>query len=229
MAKVKYTAIVADIRGKLSGSVFSKNRGGSYVRTKVTPVNRKTTEQANVRNRLGTFSQNFRALLQSQIQGWNQAVGNFAKTDIFGDIKNPSGINLYVKLNANLDRVGIAAISDAPQPSSVPAITAISGTAAAGTPALSIVFAPSPVPADTSFVISVTKQKSAGQSFFGGQYVDLVVKAAGSTSPVNALAAYTARFGALQAGAKIGVSIQAINEITGQAGVSISTEIVVAP
>ena len=44
MAKILTTAIVADIRNKLNGSVFSKNRYGAYVRTKVTPVNPQTDD-----------------------------------------------------------------------------------------------------------------------------------------------------------------------------------------
>ncbi len=67
MAKIKMTAIVADIRNKLNGTVFAKNRGGAYMRTKVTPVNRQTSDQSTVRNRLGSFAQGFRGLTQDQI------------------------------------------------------------------------------------------------------------------------------------------------------------------
>lgn len=222
------TAIVADIRNKLNGTVFAKNRGGAYMRTKVTPVNRQTSFQSTVRNRLGSFAQGFRGLTQDQILAWNSAVDNFKGTDIFGDIKTPSGINLYVKLNANLSRVAIAAITDPPLPSSVAVITTLSAAAAAGTPSFSVVFTPTPVPADTSFVISVTKQKSPGQSFFGGQYTDIAVKAAAATSPANILAAYNAKYGTLIAGQKIGVKIQAINEVTGQAGIPLTYELIVA-
>lgn len=228
MAKIKMTAIVADIRNKLNGTVFAKNRGGAYMRTKVTPVNRQTSDQSTVRNRLGSFAQGFRGLTQPQIVAWNNAVDNFKGTDIFGDIKTPSGINLYVKLNANLSRVAIAAIDEPPLPTSVAVIESLSATAAAGTPALSVVFTPTPVPADTSFVISATKQKSPGQSFFGGQYTDIAVVAAAGTSPANILAAYVAKYGTLIAGQKIGVKIQAINEVTGQAGIPLTTELIVA-
>lgn len=227
MAKVKFTAVVADMRNKLNGSVFAKNRGGAYVRTKVTPVNRQTVDQANVRNRLGTFSQGFRGLTANQIAAWNSAVDNFKGTDIFGDIKTPSGINLYVKLNANLASVNTAAISTPPLPSSVPAITALSASADASAHTLSIVFAPSPVPANTSFVILVTKQKSPGQSFFGGQYSQLAVVAAAGTSPQALGTAYEAKFGSLITGQKIGVKIFAINTTTGQAGIPLTTELVV--
>lgn len=222
------TAIVADIRNKLNGTVFAKNRGGSYMRTKVTPVNRQTSFQAAVRNALGTFAQEWRGLAQTAIASWNAAVDNFKSTDIFGDIKSPSGINLYIKLNTNLNRINIAAITTPPLPGSLPAITSISGAASAGGGTMTAIFTPTPVPANTSFVISATKQKSPGQSFFGGQYTDIAVKAAASTSPANIFAAYTAKYGDLIEGTKIGLKIQAINEITGQAGIPLTAEIIVA-
>ena len=38
----------------------------------------------------------------------------------FGDIKNPSGINLFVKLNANLVNTGQATITEAPSKLDIP-------------------------------------------------------------------------------------------------------------
>ena len=98
--KIKFGAIVVDGRGKIGGHVASKNRGGAYLRTKVTPTNPQTTFQSAVRNRLTAFSQGWRGLTQAQRDAWNAAVSNFSKTDVFGDIKQPTGLNLYVKLNS---------------------------------------------------------------------------------------------------------------------------------
>jgi len=46
--KMKFGAIVVDGRGKIGGHVASKNRGGAYLRTKVTPSNPQTGYQAAV-------------------------------------------------------------------------------------------------------------------------------------------------------------------------------------
>ena len=97
--KVKFGAIVVDGRGKIGGHVASKNRGGAYFRTKVTPTNPNSTAQAGVRNRMTSLAQGWRGLSASARLSWNNAVGDFAKTDIFGDIKQPSGINLFPTLN----------------------------------------------------------------------------------------------------------------------------------
>ncbi len=219
MAKVKFTAVVADMRNKLNGSVFSKNRSGAYVRTKVTPVNRQTSYQTTVRNRLGTYAQGFRGLTQTQIAAWNAAVDNFKSTDIFGDIKSPSGINLYVKLNANITRAGGTAIATPPLPVAVTPLTVLSAVADASDGSVVVTFAPTPVPAGFALVISMTKQLSPGKTFTGGQFVDIVVIAAAGTSPSTTTTNYTGRFGTIVVGQKIGVQIQLVNITTGQAGV----------
>ena len=48
--KIKWGALVVDGRGKLGGHVAAQNRGGSYLRTKVTPSNPQTTFQTGVRS-----------------------------------------------------------------------------------------------------------------------------------------------------------------------------------
>lgn len=226
--KIKFGALVVDGRGKIGGHVASKNRGGAYLRTKVTPTNPQTSAQSLVRNRLTAFAQGWKSLTASQRAAWNSSVSDFSKTDIFGDIKNPSGINLYVKLNSNLDEVGVSAISLPPLPQAVEPVLSISATAAAGVAALSVVFTPTPVPADTAFVLRATKQVSAGKSFLKNEFRNIAILDAAETSPYDALAEYVAKFGTLVAGQKIGVSLIPVNKITGQKGQAVSTEIIVA-
>ncbi len=157
---------MVDGRGKAGGHVMSKNRGGAYMRTKVTPSNPQTTSQQTTRSSLSSFAQSFRSLTQLQIAGWNNAVQNFKGTNIFGDVVNPSGINLYVKLNTLLALVGAAPLTDAPLPGEVASLLTLSGAAAAGAGTFTVAFTPTPVPADHSLVILASKQFSPGVSAF---------------------------------------------------------------
>lgn len=101
--KIKWSGIgIVDGRGKINGSVASKNRGGAYMRTKVTPVNRRTIAQQAVRSTFGFIAQQWRGLTEIQRKAWGGAVENFKNTDIFGDLKSPSGFNLFSKLNLPL-------------------------------------------------------------------------------------------------------------------------------
>ena len=115
MAKIKFGMMMTDARGKLGGQVFSKNRAGSYVRTKTTPVNPQTEAQMASRQLLGSLSAGWSSLSASAITAWNEAVNNWKSTDVFGDIKVPTGKNLYTALNKNSLGAGGSAISLPPE------------------------------------------------------------------------------------------------------------------
>lgn len=220
--KAKFGAIVVDGRGKIGGHVASKNRAGSYFRTKVTPVNPQSAAQVNVRGRLTGLSQAWRGLTDAQRAAWNNAVADFAKTDIFGDLRNPSGFNLYQRLNNNLLNIGTTAISVPPVPADVDAFASFTFTAAAGTPALSLTYSPA-IATDMSVKVFATAPQSAGKAFVKNQYRQIGVLTSTNTSPFNALSMYTAKYGSIgTAGQKIHIKMAQVNEATGQEGAYIS-------
>lgn len=216
--KAKFGAIVVDGRGKIGGHVASKNRAGAYFRTKVSPVNPQTGYQLGTRNRFTGFSQAWKGLTQVQRDAWNAAVGDFARTDVFGDLKNPSGFNLYQRLNNNLSTVGASPISTPPLPASVGEVIAESLTYTVGTPALSVAMAGN-VPAGTYVKVWATAPQSPGRSFVKSQYRLIGILDPAATSPVNILSDYTDKFGGVgEIGQKIFVKLEAINGTTGQNG-----------
>src|SRR5690606_4703877 len=117
--KAKFGALVVAGSGQINGFVASRNRAGAYFRTKVTPVNPQTASQNAVRQRLTGNAQAWRGLSEAQRASWNAAVSGFARTDIFGDLKNPSGFNLFVRINNNLEAAGQSPLTAAPVPSEV--------------------------------------------------------------------------------------------------------------
>lgn len=228
MAKIKLSAMVSEMRGKLNGSVFSKNRGGAYLRTKVTPVNPQTTSQGNVRSRLTNLSQSWRSLTDAQRNAWNTAVANFTGTDIFGDIKTPSGINLYTKINLNLANIAQSNLSLPPLPSSVGVFNSLTITATASTPSLSVAFTQTGVAAGQTVVVEATTQLSAGKNFVKSEFRKIGTFTGGTSTPYNALSAYTAKFGSLVAGQKIFIRFKAISNTTGIAGQYTTSSVIVA-
>jgi len=226
MAKVKFTAFMADARGKLNGTVFSKNRGGAYTRTKVTPSNPQTSFQTVVRQRLAAFSAGFRALTAAQILAWNNAVSDFLGTNVFGDTVTPTGLQLYVKLNSNLAAIGVAPIANPPSPTALSPLTATiaSLTAAAFTASLGS------ITTDEQYVIEATSPVSPGRLFLKNEFrVITTVAGTGAAIPAqNIFAAYSAKFGAPVVGQRVGLRVKVIHETTGQSGIYVSdNEIVV--
>lgn len=225
--KIKFGSLVTDGRGKIGGHVASKNRGGAYLRTKVTPSNPQTVAQSLVRGILTFFAQAWRSLTEAQRTAWNEAVDSFTSTDIFGDIKKPSGENLYVKLNANLAEAQLPSINTPPLPAEVIPPGPSSGAAAQTGQSFDVNFQTSPVPANTRFIVKATEQMSPGINYMKGRYRTVQILQTGNASPFDISAAYIAKFGALVAGQKIGIEITPINETTGQKGASFRNVLIV--
>jgi hypothetical protein len=213
--KMKFGALVVAGSGKVGGHVASRNRAGAYLRTKVTPVNPSTSSQLTVRQRLTNFSQAWRGLTEAQRAAWNAAVGSYARTDVFGDLKNPTGFNLYQRLNNNLNAVGQAALTLPPIVDEVLTVnfTGLAGAAGASTLALTLSGA---VPAGTSMKVFATPGVSPGVSFVKSEYRLIAVEAAAAASPIASGADWELKFGDLVAGQKVFVKVVFVNNTTGQ-------------
>lgn len=77
-----------ELRGKIGGTVYSRNKAGAYARARVTPVNPQTVRQQAARYRFGNMSILFQSLSTMQKNCWE----SFAKTH-FNPLKgNNTGI-----------------------------------------------------------------------------------------------------------------------------------------
>lgn len=215
MAKVKFSALVSDMRNKLNGSVFSKNRAGSYLRNKVTPVNAQTVAQTGARAKLTTYAQAWRALTEEQRQAWNAAVSQWSSTDVFGDIKNPTGLQLYIRLNINVVLAGGAGLNLPPSPEGAVPVLDLSVDADVSDGSVVLSDITTPVPAGMSLYIEATPCLSPGINNANNQFRFIqMIPAAGVVGDVGT--AYLAKFGALVAGQKIFVRCKFINVATGE-------------
>lgn len=213
MAKIKWGALVTDGRGKLGGHVLSKNRAGAYIRTKVTPDNRQTTYQTRVRNIFALITTAWSALTSAQISAWNGAVSDWQRTDIFGDLKKPTGKNLYQRLNQNALNAGYPQMTTPPDKVVLPdtIITGATFTVAGNT----LVFAGMSTDPGFKALVSATPAVTRGTSFvkniirnIGFDDLDTYGAAAMGQN-------YIDKFGAPQVGDKIFAGLQYV-AATGQ-------------
>jgi hypothetical protein len=226
MAKVQFSPLISDMRNKVGGGVMSKNRSGSYVRSKVSPTQPASTYSANKRSMFTAISQAWRSITQAQRDSWNNAVVNYIKTDVFGNAKRPSGFNLYASLNNNLQDVGTAVISSPPLPSNVDNITSLTCTAVhAG--AITITFSPA-IAASMKVKLFATASISPGKQFVRSELRKIATLGVADTSPAIITTQYGAKFGAVgAAGQKIFVGMVEVNTTTGQMGrMTISSSVI---
>lgn len=227
MAKILMTAIVADIRGKLNGTVFSKNKAGAYMRTKVTPNNPDTQAQKTVRNNFTANSQGWKGLTAAQRQAWNSAVQDFIGTDVFGSSKILSGFQLFCRLNNNIRFISETPITDPPTPASVPAFTSCSLAVVKTADAVTVTFAPA-IDATEKVILSATAGQSAGKNFVKSEYRMIQILTNAETSPHVATTEYEAKFGDTPAiGRKVFVTMKQIVIASGLSGATISASDIV--
>lgn len=201
MAKVKFGALMTDARGKLGGHVFSKNRSGSYLRTKVTPVNPQTAYQSAARALFATISSQWSGLTQAVRDAFNGAVQDWAQTDIFGDLKNPSGKNLFQRLNNQAQSAGLAPVVTLPSKLEMPdaVITAVPIGVTAGTLAVT----GADTSASTQVVLFATAPQSDGTKFVKNRLRQIYAVSGSTYSATDAFDAYEAKFGTIATGQNI--------------------------
>jgi hypothetical protein len=204
--KIKFGAIVTDGRGKIGGHVASKNRAGAYLRTKVTPSNPNTTAQSTARAIFGSLSQGWSSLTDIERNAWNGAVSDWAKTDIFGDAKNPSGLNLYVKLNANISSIGGALLTTPPLKIEVPNTIAESASFVVSTGILTITYSDLLV-SGNAVLVRATPQLSAGVSFVKSE-LRVIGHDVITLGVVTLLGNYADKYGYPAVGANVYCSVQ---------------------
>ena len=198
--KIKWSGIgIVDGRGKINGSVASKNRSGAYMRTKVTPVNRRTISQQAVRSTFGFVAQQWRGLTEIQRKAWAAAVENFKNTDIFGDLKSPSGFNLFSKLNLPLINTTGGWNVNPPTAVEVPQVVLGEFSVNIETNLINLAVAANPLNTGGGIlVVDATPSMSAGINFVKSQYRRIhhqVVADTASAVPVSLYDAYVTIFG----------------------------------
>ena len=222
--KIKFGSLVVAGSGKIGGHVAAKNRGGAYLRTKVTPLNPNTAAQAGARSLLASLSTAWASLSDDQRKSWNDAVASFATTDIFGDLRNPSGINLYVKLNANLSNSGQALLNFAPEKTDVPFL-GVNSVIIDISAQIIEVSTSYPDPSEFGTKVSATPGMSQGVNFVKSQ-LRTISGGADITASADLYNNYVIKYGVPTVGANIVFSFAPING-SGQQGVAQSIKAVV--
>lgn len=135
MALTKLGGLALDVRGSLAGTTFSRNKGGSYVRQKVSPVQPVSMFSSLARALFGTLSQRWGGVLtQSQRQAWTTFATTHTFVNVFGDAITLSGISMYKSVNQALGLIGKPFLDDPPGTFFTPAVLSavIAGTVTAG-------------------------------------------------------------------------------------------------
>lgn len=226
MALIKLTAFLDNISGKVNGSVFSKNKGGNYVRSKSNPSNPQTIAQMLNRSIFGAISSAWRGLTDGQRKAWDTGAGNYPYQNRLGDTKILSGFALHQKLNRNLQLINQAMVVTPPNPTETPSPTALQVTnEAPGT--LDVVGSIAISASGVSLLVYATPAISNGVANFDSSLRLIgVLRDVELNAGEDMAAEYAAVFGAYGIGDTLGFKVVPINMTTGADGSPFYTKFV---
>jgi len=226
-AKVKFGSIIVGMRGKIGGHVASRNRGGDYLKTKVTPNNPGSVDQVTQRNHFTASAQAWKGLTAAQRLDWNSATQNFVGTDIWGDAKVLSGFQLFCRLNNYLRTIGQSVITSPPVPAAVPAFTSFTMAASTGGGTITLTFAPA-IGATESVILKATPALSQGVSFVKSELRIVDILTTADTSPHDCATEWIAKFGTIAAqNTKLFATMQNIVDASGLPGATAKASCIV--
>jgi len=216
MAKIKFGMMMTDASGKLGGQVFSKNRSGSYVRTKVTPTNPQTTAQTAARSLFAQISQTWSSLSENRLNAWRSAVDQWQRTDVFGDLKRPTGKALYQRLNNQAIVAGYEGVTDPPEVDKV--ASSVIESVLINTNLEDVTVGNLDLSGDSKIMIFATPKLSQGTKFVKNKLRLIYTVTTDAYNDRDVYMAYTNKFGAPAVGDNIYFSFKYVSP-TGNATV----------
>lgn len=242
MALIKLGAFVTEVSGKVGGSIFSRNKGGAYVKNRVVPLNPDTNFQSAVRAIFASISQAWSGLTQNQITAWNNAVGDFPYQNRLGEKKTLSGKALFQRLNDNLLNIGESLITDVPAPDAPSSVIASNEAPVfdIGTgDAFSFELQLSESTSNAKAVLECTAPLTPGTNNANNRFRKLAVSSALSAATTvdeedfaataaDLVDAYEARFGTPAVGEKVKFRVKIVSTNSGQAGQYWTEDVIVS-
>lgn len=114
MAVVQTSGVVGEVRGLLGDVVFSRNRGGAYVRTRGGPPGPLTPRRARYRANFSAVSTLWASLTQSERDSWFELCDDRSSTRYLGRARSLSAFNWFMRVNLGLVDNGLDVLRLAP-------------------------------------------------------------------------------------------------------------------
>lgn len=190
---------VGQVSGRVGGTVFSRNRGGMYIRNGSIPSIVQTQKATLYKSYLALASQYYANMSDAEAAAWREYAANHPVTNRLGRTHTLSGGNWAVACNARLLAAGQTPII---LPPNIPAPTGIlisSAAVAAGAGTATITLATSPIGANYIAWIRGARVQSGRITNVKNKLTEIQLTAANVASPINIAADLIAQLGSLQA------------------------------
>lgn len=187
--------MVGQLSGSAGNTVASRNKWGSYLRTRTMPVDPGTAAQLDQRAAFTSIGAEWRELTNAQRLDWAGLGDQMVRLNSLGQTYTLSGFQAFMSVNDTLDKMGLAGLTEPPVLNEPTALETIAITLD-DTPLFSIAYTATPLAAGTKLLVQATAGVSPGINFMPRSgYRTIFYSAAAAASPANVLASYQAKFG----------------------------------
>lgn len=125
MAKIQFSGLVREIRGRFNGSQFSVTSGGAVLQNKCVQRIGATAAQSNRRSSFSNVSRFWRTISSTDKTANNANALNYPYIDKFGNVRFLTGYQLLLRSNINRALLNLSPISVVPAiPPVIPIVAA---------------------------------------------------------------------------------------------------------
>lgn len=171
-----FKSIRGEMSGTIGGEVYSRNRGGTYIRAWARPTNPNSPAQQAVRTNLADVVVMWMGLTALQRASWETYGANVAMTNRLGDTVYLTGQQHFIRSATVFARMGEAVVPDGPTVFSLPEVgtVTVAGTAGvAGVGTVDVIFDDTQDWCDEDgafLVVSQSREMAPTINFFKGPY-----------------------------------------------------------
>jgi len=199
MALVKLGGPVADIRGSIGGTVYSRNRSGAIARSRTIPVNPGSASQIKIRSCIGVIRNLwYNTLTQAQRDAWDAYAESVSMLNRVGESINLTGWNHFCRSALSCLYNDLSYVADGPTEMALPEqdeTISISASAASGE--ITVTFDESSAwcnETGSHLLVYASRGKSPTVNFFKGPYRTAGVLDGDDTTAITSPQTVTAPF-----------------------------------
>jgi len=233
MASIKYSGLVNGIKGNIAGTTFQGGKASNVVKTKRPAGSKGKLTKAdagrvyNPRLVIAEVSGLWRNLSAEQRLTWSTNAVNWPAVNKFGEPYTPSGYQVFMKLNSQLNFSGVSRLSVCPMPVTVETQPAITYTYA-DYDVITMTLAAA-VPTGYKMAVWATQKMTASRGVPESRFRLLGYINAGETTLSPLSSYWVDMFGSLTPHGVIHFKTQFIVLSTGQTGVPVYQDLEIEP
>lgn len=225
MALIKYGAGVAGMSGTVGGQTYARSRTGNYARSWRKPVNTPSAARSIVRGVFGEQAGVWSTLTTAAVNQWNALAATVTRLNRLGEAYVPTGRQIFLEANLNLDKVGAAAITVPPADLATPDAISRPVLSATITSGALTVLTLAGVTTGLSAYVRATPPLPPSRNNVN-DFLRGIGPVTGSATPIDILEQYADVFGDFaEAGQVITAEVQVVSIVNGMASPRVMTRL----